>query len=238
MNDYEALVRLQEIDLELMRINHTLKDMPQAKKLDAIARSRSKLQAETTTILGQRKDSQMELDQNEADHLRYLGMQDEVRRLAQAENDHRRMADYESQLTSLAKKIEKLDHLRGREEDRLAKLKRAEDNAQALMVRLDQEEQAVRKSMQEGSADLMRRVAELARDRKRMMGLLDPKTQEAYARAFKRFGGLAVERLQGGVPSVCRVSLQPSALADLRRQGAIATCPYCHRMLVTQEAAS
>ena len=55
--------------------------------------------------------------------------------------------------------------------------------------------------------------------------------------AAKRFGGLAVEKLEGNVPSVCRVKLQPSLFSDLKHAGSIAECPYCHRLLVTEEVA-
>jgi len=39
------------------------------------------------------------------------------------------------------------------------------------------------------------------------------------------------------VPSICRVKLQPSLFSDLKKADAITECPYCHRLLVTQEVA-
>ncbi len=243
MQDYEALLKLQDIDLELMRINSKLKAMPQQKKLAAVEMSKKKLQRDMTKVLGQRKDAQMDLDQNEAERLHLLDVQRDIRAQAQAENDHRHMADYENSLSTLAKKIEKCEHLRGQLEENLATIQKAEANAHALMDRIDQEEAAIKQSLQEDSADLMKHVAELARDRKRMLSFLDEKTQADYDKAFKRFHGLAVERLQvrtkgkidEWVPSVCRVSLQSSQRADLVRKGSITSCPYCHRMLVTKE---
>ena len=66
---------------------------------------------------------------------------------------------------------------------------------------------------------------------------LDEDTLARYDAAAKRFGGLAVEKLEGNVPSVCRVKLQPSLFSDLKHAGSIAECPYCHRLLVTEEVA-
>ena len=39
MSESEALVRLQATDIELMRLHHTLDDMPQAQKLATIAKA-------------------------------------------------------------------------------------------------------------------------------------------------------------------------------------------------------
>lgn len=52
MNEYEAVLRLQEIDLALMRFGRTLKAMPQQKKLAALAQARRKVTAGLTKIVG------------------------------------------------------------------------------------------------------------------------------------------------------------------------------------------
>ena len=56
MTEAQALVRLQEIDLDMLRLASTLAAMPQQKKMQAIARARRKIQSEQTKIFAQRKD--------------------------------------------------------------------------------------------------------------------------------------------------------------------------------------
>ena len=65
MRDHEALLRLQEIDLTLMRISARLKAMPQEQRLEVVKRSERKLQSELSRIVGQRKDSEMELEETD-----------------------------------------------------------------------------------------------------------------------------------------------------------------------------
>lgn len=236
MFESQALLRLQEIDLQLMRDSHALRQMPQQKRLAALAQAKKKLKSELQKIVGQRKDAQMELDDNEERHIRLLQIMDEVREKAQ-ESGYREVGDIESQLTSLAKKVEKLEFAHGELQASLGKLEKAEANARALGDRLDSEGEELEASYKRDSADIMARVRELARERKAVLAQLSPQTARTYDEKSKRFGGLAVERLQGNVPSVCRVKLQPSQYGDLRSAGEpIAECPYCHRMLVVEGA--
>lgn len=236
MSESQALLRLQEIDLQLMRDSHALRQMPQQKRLAALAQAKKKLKSELQKIVGQRKDAQMELDDNEERHIRLLQIMDEVREKAQ-ESGYREVGDIESQLTSLAKKVEKLEFAHGELQASLGKLEKAEANARALGDRLDSEGEELEASYKRDSADIMARVRELARERKAVLAQLSPQTARTYDEKSRRFGGLAVERLQGNVPSVCRVKLQPSQYGDLRRAGEpIAECPYCHRMLVVEGA--
>lgn len=236
MSESQALLRLQEIDLQLMRDSHALRQMPQQKRLAALAQAKKKLKSESQKIVGQRKDAQMELDDSEERHIRLLQIMDEVREKAQ-ESGYREVGDIESQLTSLAKKVEKLEFAHSELQASLGKLEKAEANARALAERLDREGEELEASYKRDSADIMARVRELARERKAVLAQLSPQTAQTYDEKSKRFGGLAVERLQGNVPSVCRVKLQPSQYGDLRSAGEpIAECPYCHRMLVVEGA--
>ena len=57
MSESEALLRLQDIDLELMRLHATLDKMPQRAKLAAINKAERKLATQLKIIIGQRKDA-------------------------------------------------------------------------------------------------------------------------------------------------------------------------------------
>ena len=61
-----------------------------------------------------------------------------------------------------------------------------------------------------------------------ILGCLDTPSGGSY-----RFRGLAVETIQGNIPTVCHTALQASSMSDLNHDGrSITHCPYCHRLLV------
>lgn len=236
MTEASSLMRVQELDLELLKCASSLASMPQQARLKTIALASRKVASELTGIVGQRKDAELEIADTRSDLAHYREKTAEVQAQADAgEHTHREIRDFEQQLTSLAKRIEKCEYQLGPLTERLERLERAERNARLTAERLDGERAATEASLAEGSSSLRARIVELTHERERAAAGISPDHLAAYERARKRFKGLAVERLVGNVPSVCRVKLQPSQFHDLAHGDEITECPYCHRMLITSE---
>lgn len=232
----DTLVRLQEVDLELLKHASTLSAMPQRKRLQTIELAARKVSSELKGIVGQRKDAETEVADAEEALAHYREKTVEVQAAADAgEHTHREIRDFEQQLTSLAKRIEKSEYTLRPLRERLERLERAERNARATAERLEGERTATEAALAEASSTLRSDIVRLSRERDELAGRLEPTLLERYETARKRFKGLAVERLRGNVPSVCRVKLQPSSFHDLAQGDEITECPYCHRILITSE---
>ena len=232
----DTLVRLQEVDLELLKHASTLSAMPQRKRLATIELAARKVATELKGIVGQRKDAETDISDAEAALAHYREKTAEVQAAADAgEHTHREIRDFEQQLTSLAKRIEKSEYTLRPLREKLERLERAERNARATAERLESERAATESALAEGSSSQRAEIVRLSHERDELAGRLEPELLERYEAARKRFKGLAVERLRGNVPSICRVKLQPSSFHDLAQGEEIAECPYCHRMLITSE---
>ena len=232
----DTLVRLQEVDLELLKHASTLSAMPQRKRLQTIELAARKVATELKGIVGQRKDAETEIADAEEALAHYREKTVEVQAAADAgEHTHREIRDFEQQLTSLAKRIEKSEYTLRPLHEQLERLERAEKNARATAERLEAERTATEAALADGSSSLRAEIVRLSRERDDLAGRLAPGLLERYEAARKRFKGLAVERLRGNVPSVCRVKLQPSQFHDLAQGEEITECPYCHRILITFE---
>lgn len=234
MTEAQALLRLQQIDIELIRNAHTLQKLPQATKLQTIKLAQKKVASELSKIVGQRKDAEIDID----DLYEKLDKYERLRADVQADAEtgvltHREARDVETQLTQLAKATEKCEYNLGPLNEKLEKLKAAEANAKKTAERLVEQEAQVRASFDEDSATMTKRIKELDAERGSVAGQITPDVLARYEAARKRFGGLAVESLVGNVPTTCRVKLQPSLYHDLAHGPEITECPYCHRILVT-----
>ncbi len=239
MKESTALLRLQDVDLQLLRLRNQLAAMPQAAKIATIAKAKRKLAGQLKQVIGQRKDVEMELDENQQFLDETLKKMDAVRaEVAERVDSYRRIQDLESHLTALAKRQEKAEFKKVDILERLGRLQKAEANARALGEKLLAEERATKESYDESTADLKRQVMVLEKERAALLDSIEPQTLERYDAAIKRFGGLAVEELRSNVPSICRVKLQPSQFSKVVRGQHIADCPYCHRILVIQEIGS
>ena len=71
MSESTALLKLQQIDLALLKDASVLAGMPQQAKLKNIAAARRKVEGQITKIVGQRKDAQLELDELEGNLQHY-----------------------------------------------------------------------------------------------------------------------------------------------------------------------
>ncbi len=236
MSEASSLLRLQEVDLQLMRLRSTLAAMPQQEKLRAIALAKKKLAGQMKQIVGQRKDAETELADNAADHDKIVGITEEVHaEVNERAQSFRQVRDLETQLTALAKRQEKLEFVRTELEQNYERLMKAERNARDLEERLNAEEKAQTESYEQSSADLRAQVRTLETEREALVAQLSDEVLASYDDAVKRFGGLAVESLTSNVPSTCRVKLQPAIFQKLTRGPRITECPYCHRILVVME---
>ena len=236
MTEATALLALQDLDLRLLKLASQLSSMPQQEMLRKIDQLSKRVSSEITRIMGQRKDAQMEIEEIEAALAHYREKTAEV----QAEADsgahtHREVIDLERQLTSLAKHIEKSEFRLGPAREQLRRLEYAEHNAKRTLAETENRRVLVQNSLEKESKGIRSDIVRLSREREAAAAALAPERLAAYESARKRFKGLAVERLVGNVPSVCRVKLQPSQFHDLAHGDEITECPYCHRMLITSE---
>ena len=234
MKETEALVRMQEIDLAIMRDKRTLANMPQAKKLQAVAAARKKVASELSKIVGLRKDAQMDVEDNETAHSRFEEDATEIRQKYESGTlGYREVTDLETQLTNIAKRIEKLEFQHDDLVARLNKVQEAEKNALSIDQKLKDEGASLLKSLKEQAADIEQEMKDLTEEREEVRKHITAKVLDRYDAASKRFGGMAVETLRGNQPSICRVTIPPSSFSDIRKGPSITECPYCHRMLVT-----
>lgn len=237
MSDATRLMRLQEIDIALLRIENQLKKMPEQERLAKIADAKKRISAQLSRVLGERKDVEMEIEELEERHTMLENKVAEVRSTADERvRNYRQVNDLEAQLTSLAKKIEKCEFELGPLMDRLEALKASENHGIELATALDAQEEAQREQFRESTVQMREEVQTLLSERNQLVGELDENLMYRYDKARKRFSGLAVESLKGNVPTICRVKLQPGAYQELMRGPVISECPYCHRILVTEEA--
>ena len=71
MTEASALLRLQQIDIELLRHASTLQKLPHQEKLKKIALAKKKVAVELKKITGQRRDAEIDIVDVNADIAHY-----------------------------------------------------------------------------------------------------------------------------------------------------------------------
>lgn len=235
MSQASDLLRLQDIDLALIRCRAAVAELPQRARLAAARAAAKRVSGELTKIMGRRKDVEIELADLEQARADYVAKVDEAQARADEAGGYRDATGVEAQLSNLAKRIEKADFETERLLAELETVEKAERNASELREKLDAQRAELEASLESDVKRLKDEAQALLAERSELTGRMEQPLLSGYERAAKRFGGVAVETLSGNRPSACRVVLQPSSFTDIRRGPAITTCPYCKRILVVSD---
>lgn len=227
-----TLLALQDTDLALARDKASLADMPEIKHLAAKRKTYLKLKSELTKLYAQRKDLDIELDE-----LNRLQREAEDGIAAARErqidsSDYHQVQELEIDLSNYAKQLDKVAFNRKDIDAQREKALQREQHAQEVIKKYEQGVIAETKAAREKASQLQQSIDESEEKRTALAATLDHDILVRYEKNLKRFRGLAVERLTGNMPSVCRMALQASSMSDLKHQGEVATCPYCGRMLI------
>ncbi len=232
MSTGENLLTLQEIDLEADRLHAELKDLLELKELSRKRAAYKKLKAEEARLIAARKDLEFELEdlertQRETEQKVTIAQHD-----AHVLKDYREVQDLEVELSLLAKQLDKLAF---DQDAKRAEIDQARDREAYIIDYVAKFEASLlhdAQEVREAAQKLKGELAELEARRKKCVHKLDEDVLARYDAVRAARGGVAVEKLEGGVPSACRMALTESSLADLARSGEIAECPYCHRILI------
>ena len=237
MDSASGLVRLQEIDLELLRLRKQVDELPQKGRIAKLRKATKQVQGELTHIVGRRKDLEMDLADLDDERKQVSSLVDEAQlKAAEGDQDFRAITDLESQLTVYAKRLEKIDFDEQAASENLDQLLDRERQVQDWLERSHTEEETLISSYKQALAQTKTEMEKLLEERGEVARSLEPALVARYSDASKRFKGLAVETLNANKPSICRVALSPGQIQDLKGEGEVCTCPYCRRMLVVAGA--
>lgn len=232
MNDGQILLKLQELDLSLERDRAVLQDMPEIRNLAKKRKAYVSMKQDLTRLLAERKDLEheiAEMDENKAFCER--ASEQATAEMAQT-SDARAIRDYQQQLSGIAKRMDKLRFAR---KDRIAQLERiekAQAYAQGYVEKFEGSVKDDTREAREKAQAIQDRIKVNETQRAAVANMAKPEILERYAAAYKKYRGLAVESLEGDVPSICRMTLQTSMKDEVKGAGQVTECPYCHRILV------
>lgn len=232
MTDGSTLLKLQELDLELERLNGELDGMPEIRELAKKRKAYLKLKQDATKLLGLHKDLDNELAELDENEAFCMAAVDQTQADMVDPANYHVVKELEIQLSSISKRLDKLGFTR---KEKLAELKKVEEKEAYLRDYIAKFEAAIvedTRIARDKAAALQNDIKVNAARRQALVDGMDAALYARYQAASKRFRGLAVERLEGTVPSICRTTLSPSSMDDLASVDEVGECPYCHRIIV------
>lgn len=226
-----SLLELQEIDLTLMRDKEQLQNLPEIAELARRRKLYLKLKGDVTKLYAQRKDVEIDLQDLDVREQKLHEGVEQARREVDMD-DYRQVQQLEITLSDFAKKLDRVEFERKEAHDKLDSIQSDDATLAENIKKVENSIVAMTKQARTHAADIQEAIDMNERKRSILFDGLDISVAKAYEKASKQFGHLAVEKLEGNVPSICRMSLQSSSMSDLRHADEVTECPYCHRLMV------
>lgn len=232
MNAAEALLEMQGIDLDIQRARHELLEVPELKELARKRASLKRLKSEAKVLLGNRKDLEIDIDDLAIDRKNVEKEVEATQRQADSLDDYRQVQDFQDRLAELAKKLDKIAFESARKSDELEKLNSRISELEEFTARFEEGMLSDASVAREKATAIQEGIAKAQARRERLVDDVPAELMREYEGLLEQKKGLAVERLEGSVPSICRMTLSEASLSDIDRSSSIARCPNCGRLLV------
>lgn len=226
-----TLLELQDIDLTLMRDKEQLQNLPEIAELARRRKLYIKLKGDVTKYFAQRKDVEIDLKELDSrEQALHEGIEKARREVDM--DDYRQVQQLEITLSDFAKKLDRVEFERTEAHQKLDGIQADEVTLAENLKKVENAVVALTKQARTHATDIQNAIERNEHKRSVLFESLEPSLAKAYEDASKHFGHLAVEKLEGNVPSICRMSLQSSTMSDLRHANEVTECPYCHRLMV------
>lgn len=235
--ELDRLLELSDIDAQRARIDATLADLPEQRKVDeanarleAAVKQGDALRVEVTTVEAEQRKLEREIDQYR------IRMAKEQERLYGGEiTNAREMQSVEAEIEATQSRIEE------REDRLLEAMEAAEDLAARIEEAARTAEQTraeiteLEAERDEAAQQLLAERAELDVRREALRGELGGSALDQYDEVRGRIpAGVAVGELSGRSCTACRIDLPHAEVNELRDGDPLTTCPNCRRLLVVR----
>lgn len=226
----DALIRFQEIDLELQHINERLADiaarLQDQSELDAARDKATQRSAAAKAAQKAQADLEFELQRvqielQRTDHSLYSGTITNARELRDLQTKAQFLCKRQAKLED-----DLLEAMLAREEK-----DEAAQEAQVQLTSTTQRWESTHQDLLAERSDLREQGEALIHEAQHLKEKIPPAVQDSYHYLKSRTGGIPVSRLVGETCSMCGVEVLSATLRKVK-SGEEAFCDSCRRLLV------
>ncbi|MDO5044876.1 MAG: hypothetical protein Q4E22_06250 [Coriobacteriia bacterium] len=232
----QTLINVQDIDLDILRIRKQVEEMPERKALNKARAALLDLQKKTNSIVGKRKDIELDIEANEDELTQIDERIQELNALLESA-DARLVANLNRDLAGQEKRKEKLNFQLEGLFSELEKLSAREDKANDAMRKLKELEQKNIAAIQMQGAEYLKKLETLLEERQEEFARLDVSYQDIYEALAEKKKGIAVAQYKDGRCSICGTEFNDSQISRMKRTEELGICQSCGRILVISDEA-
>ncbi|RLG13028.1 hypothetical protein DRN73_00570 [Candidatus Pacearchaeota archaeon] len=227
--EISKLIELQNIDLEILKIEKAMQDIPQS--LQKVQREQEKLlqKLEELNQIIEEKEKQKNLFEEE--------LKEEYQRLRTAQTrliQIRGLREYQL----LLREIEEIKKVNKQKEEEILKLMEEIENLikekQELEGKLNEINELFKeekRKFDEYCNELSNNKEKLLKKREDIANKIPSKLLKKYETIRKKKGGIGIAPVENSVCQGCHMSIPPQLYNELQRDNRYYECPHCKRLI-------
>ncbi len=236
MDEASALLQLQEQDLEMLRAERALDELPEKRAI-------LEVRAKQREVEGLKRKADVLVSKLEAELRRVQDETESVTQKIEAEQakimtgeivDHKQVQHISRELDALKRRNDKLEMEALQIMERIDKASGQKVKVDEALGQLKAREASYVERFKEHGGELQSRIATAAKLRAKLAASLRPEILERYETLRAQKAGIGVGRLVEGSCTSCRVELPAGAVSALQAGKDVGTCPQCHRLIVVR----
>lgn len=237
MDQANALLQLQDLDLEIIRAKKRLEDLPEKRailELRAKEREVSELRGKAD-LLDHKLQAELKAKQDEISSLdeKISSEQEKV----MATTDHRAVQSITREMDGLKRRKDKLEMESMQIMERIEKAQSQAQRIDEAIAGLKAKDDALVAQYQQIGGALQGEIAASEAKRGKLADNVEAGLLGKYDAARASGGGIGVGKLEGDACSACRMTLPVERLADLHNGPEVGVCPQCRRLIVVRREA-
>lgn len=234
MERTQALLELQDVDLEILRTEKRLDEMPEKR---SILETRKKTREVTelrakAEVLVSRLGAAVSKHEDECSMLDTKIAEEQAKLMSGDVTNPKEVVHITREMDALKRRKDKLEMEEIELMERVEKAKGQVEKVDAALGQLAAKESALTDQFKSKGSEMMAEIEALRKRRDQLAGIVDAKTLETYESLRASKSGVGVGRLDGVMCTACRMDLPAERVAALKSGPDIATCPQCHRLIV------
>ncbi len=240
MDEASALLELQEQDLEILRAERALDELPEKHAILEVRAKQREVQGlkHKADVLVTKLEAELRRLQDETDSVSEKIAAEQTKIVSGEVADHKQVQHISRELDALKRRKDKLEMDTLQIMERIEKAAGQKDKVDAAIEQLVAREARYVERFKEHGGELQTKIATATKRRDALAASLRPETLTHYEALREQKAGIAVGRLANGSCTACRVELPAGAVSALQAGGEVGICPQCHRLIIVREESS
>ncbi|MCH4184115.1 MAG: hypothetical protein LKF61_01365 [Eggerthellaceae bacterium] len=231
----DLLMRLQEIDRSILKSKKDLEELPQRAQIAALRQKQELLDQKNIKAEDLYQEAKANVDRLTCEDERLESKQTLTQqRIDESQGDFRSVSALSKDLDGVAKRRETVAFEKEKADKRLHRAESIRRKIHSAQRKFASEIKELEEAFQEQSGHLQEDITKAEAARKKPLNGLNEELIDAYDRAARRCGGVALSELHSNHCTVCRSLIEPNRLLQIKHDAPLSICPSCRRILVVR----